>query len=275
MTTRSLFKSAIAGILGATVLEERLPVIAAMVISIIALYLIFKKLPESKQNLVEPDLKTFKIRRLFQFENKDCYKSKKCKDTSLSAVFKIEYVPMMIMIYFLTFLGFSFFYAGFPIHAMRVLSWNTFELGIFFSFLSGLMIVFQGPVLSFLSKKVADSTLIIIGTALLILNFYIMSLESAQMIYLAAVLFAAGNGLMWPSFLSMLSKLGGDEQQGSVQGIANGSGSLASIFGMILGGYLYSIWGSSTFLLCAFVLTFVLIFSLKLISIEKSLNHAN
>ena len=262
---------AIAGVLGATFLEERLPVMAAMLISMVALYLIVKRLPESKQDLVEPDNKLFKMRKLFQADNRDCYEVRNCPETGIKAVFKIQFVPMMIVIYFLVFLGFSFFYAGFPMHAMRTLSWNSFQLGIFFSFLSGLMIIFQGPVLTYLSDKVSDSALVIGGTFLLIINFYMMSLASPWMTYLAAFLFAAGNGIMWPSFLSMLSKMGGEKKQGTVQGVANSAGSLASIFGMVLGGFLYSLWQGNTFLICAIVLTIVMIFSLKLISIEKSL----
>ena len=52
--------------------------------------------------------------------------------------------------------------------------------------------------------------------------------------YVAVILFALGNGLMWPSFMSILSKLAGTVLQGAVQGVAGSFGGLASIIGLIL-----------------------------------------
>ncbi len=54
------------------------------------------------------------------------------------------------------------------------------------------------------------------------------------MVYGAAVLFACGNGVMWPSFLSILSRAAGDRYQGSVQGFASSVGSFASILCLVL-----------------------------------------
>ena len=260
---------AIAGVLGSTVYQEVIPVLAAAIISSVAIYLIWFKLPESKPNLVNPETERFRIRKLFSFEQKECYKMKKCDDTSFKAVFSIRHVPFMLLIYFLTFLGFSFFYAAFPMHALKALGWDSLQLGIFFSFLSGLMILVQGPLLSFLSRRFSDSSLVIAGCLLLVLNFCMMAGGNAYLIYTAAFLFASGNGLMWPSYLSILSKLGGDKQQGSVQGMANSSGSLASIIGLISGGYLYGETGSFTFLFTAGMLLMVLLLSLRMPSIES------
>ena len=84
-------------------------------------------------------------------------------------------------------------------------------------------------------------------------------------IYTAAFLYALGNGLMWPSYLSMLSKLGGDKQQGSVQGTANSAGSLASILGLILGGYLYGLAGPMVFLGAAAVIGVVFLMAVRMV----------
>ena len=50
------------------------------------------------------------------------------------------------------------------------------------------------------------------------------------------IFFALGNGLMWPSFMSILSRHAGTENQGVIQGVASSFGSIASIIGLILGG---------------------------------------
>ncbi len=260
----------IAGLLGATQFKEALPVGAAMLISIIALFVIWFKLPESKTDLVKPDLSQFKLRKLFATEQKDCYEVKDCPDKGLRAVLKISNIPFMLLIYFLTFLGFSFFYVSFPMHALKVLAWTAFELGIFFSIMSGLLILVQGPILSKLSKHTSDETLIAVGSLLLVGNFLLIGSPNVILTYSALLFFALGNGLMWPSFLSLLSKYAGNEQQGAVQGIANSAGSLASIIGLILGGFLYGSIGNVTFYTAAALLLLIFLLSFRLFKMKNS-----
>ncbi|MCE7996816.1 MAG: MFS transporter [Roseivirga sp.] len=260
---------AIAGLLGATVFEEIIPVGVAILISAVALIVIWFKLPESKTDLVAPDLAKFKIRKLFATEAKDCYETKEKKSKGVSGVFKIRFISFLVVIYFLTFLGFSFFYVSFPMHALRVLEWNAFELGIFFSVLSGMMILVQGPLLSKLSKTVSDEALVCVGSLLLVFNFLLIGSTNIVLSYGALAFFALGNGLMWPSFLSILSRYAGDEQQGAVQGVANSAGSLASIIGLILGGWLYGNIGNVTFYTAATLLFVIFLLSFRLFGMKK------
>ena len=62
---------------------------------------------------------------------------------------------------------------------------------------------------------------------------------------------ALGNGLMWPSVVSLLSKAAGERYQGAVQGVAGSLGAAASILGLILGGLLFGVLEGSVFLLSA------------------------
>ena len=261
---------AMAGLLGTTQYEEAVPVGAALLISLVALYVIWFRLPESNLKPVKADIKSFRIRKLFATENKECYKTTGKKDKpGIRSVFKIRYVGFMVLIYFLTFLGFSFFYVSFPMHASKVLQWDAFQLGIFFSILSGMMIMVQGPLLSRLSKSVSDELLVSVGSFLLIGNFLLIGSDNIYLSYASLALFALGNGLMWPSFLSILSKYAGKEQQGAVQGVANSAGSLASIIGLIIGGWLYGVAGNYTFYTAAILLLAIFLLSFRLFQMKK------
>ena len=77
-----------------------------------------------------------------------------------------------------------------------------------------------------------------------------------------------GNGLMWPSFMSILSKRAGSVLQGAVQGVAGSFGSLASIIGLIAGGLLYNLLGAATFLISAGIIFLVAVMSVKLLKIN-------
>ncbi|MGD1842726.1 MAG: MFS transporter [Thermonemataceae bacterium] len=255
----------LASILGATVYGELLPIIAAAFISLVAIFVIQKYLPESNQMAVSSKLKGFKLGKLFQIEHKECYKMKDCPETGWKAILKQPQIPLLFLIYFLTFLGFSFFYSGFPVYASGYLEWSASQLGLFLAISSGIMVLVQGPVLSYLSDKVQDAYLVIIGSLLICANFALLPIGSIAAIYGANILMSVGNGLMWPSYLSILSRTGTPEKQGAIQGYANSMGSLASIFGLILGGTLFGLVGPRIFWIGAVMLFIIFILSFRLI----------
>jgi MFS family permease len=141
-------------------------------------------------------------------------------------------------------------------------------MGMYFSFLSLLMAVVQGPILSFVAKRFSDITLAIVGTAILGLNFILLTQNVEILMYLAAVLFAVGNGLMWPSFLSIVAKIAG-KQQGAVQGLTASASALASIIGLIAGGFLYGVLKFNTFYVAAAFILTVFILLLRLPSMLR------
>ena len=71
------------------------------------------------------------------------------------------------------------------------------------------------------------------------------------------MLYGVGNGLMWPSYLVMLSHAGPPESQGAVQGLGSSVGSLASIVGTLAGGVLYVSAGRVAFYVAATVMAVV------------------
>ena len=249
----------LAGLLGATVLGEILPVAAAMLISLVAILVIKFQLVESNPCTIENPLDQARIRKIFGQEHKECHKMTGEGSLSFSDIMKKGPIASMIILYFLIFLAFNFFYVAFPIYASKDLNWTILELGIFFSIMGGLMVLVQGPVLSKLSGKFKDETLIIAGSIMLIGSFVFYTGTSYISIGVAVILFAGGNGIMWPSFLSVLSKRAGDDQ-GAVQGFASSAGSLASIIGLIAGGLLFSVLNANTFLLSAAVMLVITIY---------------
>jgi DHA1 family tetracycline resistance protein-like MFS transporter len=257
---------ALAGILGGTSYGTILPVSAALILSLMTLIVIGFRLKESKPS--SPEIlvpEEGRISKVFAQECKDCYDNENPKKLKFRDVFKLKHISFLLALYFLIFLGFNLYYASFPIHAAVGLKWSITELGIFYAVLSGIMVIIQGPVLRKASKKFSDEKLVIIGSIILGTNFILFVSNNAVLIYGAAILFALGNGLMWPSFMSILSRRAGTILQGAVQGVAGSFGSLASIIGLIVGGVLYDLVGSATFLVSTGVIFAVSVMSLKLL----------
>ncbi|WP_458720139.1 MFS transporter [Candidatus Nitrosocosmicus sp. R] len=268
---------ALAGILGSTIYEEILPVLAAVFISLISLIVIAFMLKESKvtttamtttASLVEISEKE-SIRKVFSCEPKECYKIPNPKNLSFLDVFRLKDISFLLVLYFFIFLGFNIYYTSFPIHAVSGLKWTVTEMGIFYSVLSGVMILVQGPVLRKALQKFSEEKLVVIGSFILGVNFALFMFNSTVLVYVALVLFALGNGLMWPSFMSLLSKRAGTVHQGVIQGVGSSMGSLASIIGLILGGLLYNLIGPTTFLISAAVIFMVFVMSFKLLKVKE------
>jgi len=262
---------ALAGLLGATALGELLPVVVALCVSLIAIFVIGFMLPESKPTKISDTVDEQKIKNVLGQEHKECYKLKSSEETGLKKILRIPHVTYFLIIYFLIFLAFNFFYVAFPVHAIKALEWDLFTLGIFFSLLGLILVIVEGPVLSRISHLFSDSQLILIGSVLLGNSFYLFMSHQNTQLFLAVVLFSAGNGLMWPSFLSLLSKVAGKVYQGAVQGFAGSAGSLASIIGLISGGFIYSQIGSATFFIPGSLILLIFVLSFRMVKIEKSI----
>ena len=236
---------AMAGLLAGGPQRGMYPAIAAIAISLLGLLLIIFVLPESTQEGEGEEEK---------------------EDYQVKDILQIKGIPYLIILYFLIFLGFNFFYTAFPVHAQKSLEWNEAQLGFYLSGLSLLMLLVQGPGLSYIGGRFRDAGLVVAGAGFLALNFYLIMSGEAIPTLLALLFFAAGNGVMWPSFMSILAKAGKKSQQGAIQGLAGSGGSLASIIGLVSGGFLYTLIGPWTFGVAGTILLLVALLSLRILN---------
>ena len=259
---------ALAGIMGGTIYGSILPVLAALILSLVTIIVIgfllreSKSIPSSKEILV-PEKTT--IRKVFAQECRETYSTVNTTKPRFQDVFKLRHISFLLVLYFLIFLGFNIYYAVFPTHAANDLKWSITQLGIFYAVLSGIMVLVQGPVLRKALKKFSEEKLVFIGSLILATNFILFVSNNIFAVGGAVILFAVGNGLMWPSFMSILSRRAGSKLQGAVQGVAGSFGGLASIVGLTLGGFLYNSIGVASFLISAGVILVVFIMSFRLL----------
>jgi len=238
---------ALAGVLGATALGESAPVLGAAIISLAALLVIARWLPESVPCALARMPERPNVRKVFGQEQRDCFELKAAAKLSLRQLLRLPSVPRILVIFFLVMLGFNFFYVTFPVHAVQELDWSLTDTGIFFTVMGGLMVIVQGPVLARLSRVVSDRALVTAGGVALAGGFVLFDSRNVVTIYLGVALLAAGNGVMWPSVLSVLSEAAGSVYQGAVQGAAGSLGAVASIVGLTAGGVLYTTLGAGIF----------------------------
>ena len=89
---------ALAGLLGATAIGELLPVIVALCISLIAIFVIAFLLPESKPAKLTDPVDEQKIKNVLGQEHKECYKLKDSEEAGLKKILRIPHVPYFLII---------------------------------------------------------------------------------------------------------------------------------------------------------------------------------
>ncbi len=256
---------ALAGILGATVWGETLPVLAALLISLVAALLILLLLPESSSCRLRASPERRSVRKMMGQEQRDCYELKAARKLSLREILAQPSIPGLMAVYFLIYLAFNFFYIAFPVHAATRLRWTLTDTGIYFAVMGLLMVLVQGPVLTRASRRWSDRALVIGGSLLLGASFLFFTAESKAAIYAGTAVLALGNGLMWPSLLAIISKVAGPEEQGAIQGFAGGAAAVASIVGLLVGGVLYGVLEGRVFVLSAAITLTVFVAALMLV----------
>ncbi|HEY1811447.1 MAG TPA: MFS transporter [Kofleriaceae bacterium] len=169
----------------------------------------------------------------------------------MRAVLSTRELRPLIALYFVIYLAFSIFATALPTHAILDVGLSIPMLGFVYTTLALALAGTEAFVLPRLARKLASPPIAATGSAILVAAYIAMSASSRGALVAGAVLYGVGNGLMWPSYLTMLSHAGPPEAQGSVQGVGSSTGSLASIIGTISGGVLYIAIGAATFYVAA------------------------
>lgn len=246
----------IAGLLASFPNGNLLTIIVTATISLFGLFAIQFFLPKVKLNKQVYPCEQAKLKKVFGAEYKECYELENEHKYGWKTVISQQKAPIMIVLFFLIFLAFNLFYATFSMYSSTTLNWSAQRVGYFFTVLSMVMIIAQGPILSWLAQKYSEEGLFTFGALLLIFSFISLTSSNLFILYLGAALYGLGNGVMWPSYMTMLSKVGKQHMQGALQGIANGIGSFAAILGLVFGGGLLSILSKDMYFLSAGLLVF-------------------
>ncbi len=159
----------------------------------------------------------------------------------------------MIALYFLIYFAFSIYVTALPIHAVADVGCTATQLARVYVTLALTLAVTERFVLPRVVRKLATPVIAAAGCSLLVVGYLLISGSSEPALLAAAVFYGVGNGLMWPSYLVMLSHSGPAESQGSIQGVGSSAGSLASILGTVTGGVLFVAIGVATFYVSAVV----------------------
>lgn len=243
---------ALSGLLSTGPAQELPSVVLAIAVSTVAMALIALRLPESKRRRPKaPVDHRDACAHTLGREPRDGRLAHTAQRSGRQALLALPGLWPMLWIHFTVMLGFNLFYAAFPLHATTVMEWSVTDVGWLLTTLSIALVVVEGPVLSRLERRTQAWTRVIVGMTILAAGLATFQGASTPYAYAGALLFALGDGIMWPTLSALLASSFAAEHQGAVQGMAGSAGSLASILGLVAGGLAYESVGGATFVAAA------------------------
>jgi multidrug resistance protein len=153
-----------------------------------------------------------------------------------SAVSTPRLRTLMLLFFVVTF-GFANLEGTFSLYLERQFHYGRRETSFLFAYIGVIMVLVQGLFVRRLAPRIGERRLIITGTALMGLGFFLQAVigSSVLMLFVAIGIVSIGNGLNTPSLSSLISRAASGEHQGGVLGVAQSCGALARICGPIVG----------------------------------------
>ncbi|MBN2421713.1 MFS transporter [Candidatus Woesearchaeota archaeon] len=123
------------------------------------------------------------------------------------------------------------------LYAERQLGFNAQDMGFYLTYVGLISVILRGFLLGRLIDFFGEKKLQFFGAASMILGLLAASIIKEPWMFLVVMtFFASGSGLLRPLLIGSVSRLGSEKEQGALMGVTNSLGSLAQIFGPMIGG---------------------------------------
>lgn len=112
-------------------------------------------------------------------------------------------------------------------------------VGPIFGVVGVMAVLSQGAVMGGLAQRVGEVRLVWIGSLILTVSlFFIGANYSLTTLTFLAAMLSIGNGFLTPSLSSLVSKVAGPEERGSIMGVQQSMGSMARVFAPLVGTWM-------------------------------------
>ncbi|HEV8029208.1 MAG TPA: MFS transporter, partial [Stellaceae bacterium] len=154
----------------------------------------------------------------------------------------------------------------FALWANQVFGWGSWEVGLNFFFVGVVLVVVQGGLIGWLSRRLGEARLLTAGALSIMLGLAGLPLVHAiPLLLVVNLLLAAGMGLLNPSLNSLISRQARIDEQGGILGVSQSASSLARAAAPPLAGLLFDTSGRNTpYIVGAALMLLVLILALRL-----------
>jgi MFS family permease len=156
--------------------------------------------------------------------------------TGLVRVVTTPRLLTLLLLFFIVTFGFANLEGTFSLYLERQFGYGRRETSYLFLYIGALMILVQGGLVRRLVPRLGEKRLIVVGTLLMSIGFYLQYAAATKVaLFVAIAIMAIGNGLNTPSLSSLISRAASGDDQGGVLGVSQAMGALARISGPLIG----------------------------------------
>jgi MFS transporter, DHA1 family, tetracycline resistance protein len=172
----------------------------------------------------------------------------------------------LILLLFVTIGAFAGMETTFALWANQVFGWGSWEVGLNFFFVGVVLVVVQGGLIGWLSRRLGEARLLTAGALSIMLGLAgLPFVHAIPLLLVVNLLLAAGMGLLNPSLNSLISRQARIDEQGGILGVSQSASSLARAAAPPLAGLLFDTSGRNTpYIVGAALMLLVLILALRL-----------
>jgi DHA1 family tetracycline resistance protein-like MFS transporter len=165
--------------------------------------------------------------------------------SDLLAVWRDTPLRGLMVLFFLVMLCFSMMETTLALFCQARFGFGYRETSGLFVFVGIVLVIVQGGLLGRLVRRFGERRLILSGIVLMALGLILLPIGTKLwLVLLALLLLAVGNGIHNPSTTGLLSRLAGEEAQGSTIGLSRSFGALARILGPPAGTWIFGAAGA-------------------------------
>ncbi len=151
---------------------------------------------------------------------------------------------LIISVSFMLTMAFALLEVIFALWANDVLALGPRDIGFVLTYVGVIGVIVQGGLIGPLTHRFSEPRLVVFSI-LCFFGGYVWLVLTASMVslLLAITLLAIGSGISNPLLSSLISKLAGETERGTILGIFQGAGSLARVIGPFYVGFVYADFG--------------------------------
>jgi DHA1 family tetracycline resistance protein-like MFS transporter len=189
--------------------------------------------------------------------------------SALRVVLRKRTISLLLTVYFMFFLAFVFLQVVIPPWLETLFGFGSLQTGFLFAYMGVLSVVTQTVLLPWLSGKIKNMTLAMVGIILLGVGLLALgTLPFLALLVLIGALVAFGFGILLTTLITLISVNTTVEAQGGTLGIAQSFAALAQTIGPTVAAFLFA-FGTSIGLVG---LAFIISAGLTLVTIPLLIN---
>lgn len=184
-------------------------------------------------------------------------------------------MSFLLTLFFLVFFSFSLTFGVMPLFVNKIFSWTEEQIGYYFAFTGTVSFLIQAFGIKILLKKFSEQQMVQAGIILFSIAYFMVGFfNNIYLFILGGFIFSFGFSILAPNIQSLISLNSKENEQGIVLGVAQSFASLARVLGPLIGGLIASYKLNLPYLLSAFLLLIIFIWSRSTLKNGHAIKHA-